>query len=116
MPSISRALIFALLAVTMPVAARAQTTSTLLGVVRDTSGAVIPGVTITVKHLRTNASRTVVRISSSVTSSGGSRTRGSHHAAALAAASISAITILCMLNIASVAARARRGSGSDTSS
>ncbi len=29
----------------MPAAARAQTTSTLLGVVRDTSGAVIPGVT-----------------------------------------------------------------------
>jgi hypothetical protein len=60
MPSFSRALIFTLLAVMMPAAVRAQTTSTLLGVVRDTSGAVIPGVTITVKHLRTNASRTVV--------------------------------------------------------
>ena len=47
---------------------------------------------------------------------GGSRTRGSHHAAALAAASISAITILRIVNIASVAALARTGSGSETSS
>ena len=60
MPWNARALISVVLIVLMPVIARAQTTSTLLGVARDSSGGVLPGVSITVKHLRTNASRTVV--------------------------------------------------------
>ena len=60
MLSIPRALIYALLVACMPAAAMAQTTSTLLGAVRDTSGGVLPGVSVTVKHMRTNASRTVV--------------------------------------------------------
>ena len=60
MPWSPRALISVVLIALMPVIARAQTTSTLLGVARDSSGGVLPGVSITVKHLRTNASRTVV--------------------------------------------------------
>src|SRR6058998_3791808 len=39
----------------------AQTsTATILGVVRDTSGALIPGVSITVKHTESGLTRTVV--------------------------------------------------------
>src|SRR5437867_1219239 len=60
MQSIARGLVFALLVVFAPVTAMAQTTSTLLGVVRDASGGVLPGVSITVKHIATNATRTVV--------------------------------------------------------
>jgi hypothetical protein len=55
-----RALIYALLVTAMPAAAMAQTTSTLLGAVRDTSDGVLPGVSVTVKHIATNATRTVV--------------------------------------------------------
>jgi hypothetical protein len=60
MAFISRTFVGALLVVFFAAASFAQTTSTLLGVVRDTSGGVLPGVSITVKQLRTNASRTVV--------------------------------------------------------
>src|SRR5438034_11066282 len=35
-------------------------TATILGVVRDTSGALIPGVSITVKHVDSGLTRTVV--------------------------------------------------------
>src|SRR5437588_10042810 len=39
----------------------AQTsTATVLGVVRDTSGALIPGVTVNVKHIETGLTRTVI--------------------------------------------------------
>src|SRR5713101_953248 len=39
----------------------AQTsTATILGVVRDTSGALIPGVSITVKHTESGLTRTVI--------------------------------------------------------
>src|SRR5262245_29337661 len=39
----------------------AQTsTATILGVVRDTTGALIPGVTITVKHVESGQTRTAV--------------------------------------------------------
>ena len=55
-----RALFHALLVIVMPAAALAQTTSTLLGAVRDASGGVMPGVSVTVKHIATNATRTVV--------------------------------------------------------
>ena len=50
MPWNARALISIVLIVLMPVIGRAQTTSTLLGAVRDTSDGVLPGVSITVKH------------------------------------------------------------------
>jgi hypothetical protein len=36
------------------------TTATILGSVRDDSGAVLPGVSVTVKHLDTGATRVVV--------------------------------------------------------
>lgn len=55
-----RAAIYALLLMFMPAAAMAQTTSTLLGAARDTSGGVLPGVAVTAKHIATNATRTVV--------------------------------------------------------
>src|SRR5712691_13044448 len=39
----------------------AQTsTATILGVVKDTSGALVPGVTITVKHTESGLTRTVI--------------------------------------------------------
>ncbi|PYQ71851.1 MAG: hypothetical protein DMG04_19660 [Acidobacteria bacterium] len=60
MRSSARRFIYALLVVLTPAASTAQTTSTLLGVVRDASGGVLPGASITVKHLATNAVRTVV--------------------------------------------------------
>src|SRR5262249_37942245 len=37
-----------------------SSTATILGVVRDTSGALIPGVTITVKHIDSGQTRTAV--------------------------------------------------------
>jgi len=51
---------YVLLVVFVPAVSMAQTTSTLLGVVRDASGGVLPGASITVKHLATNATRTIV--------------------------------------------------------
>ena len=41
-----------------PVSARAQSDATLTGTVKDTSGAVIPGATITARHVATNDVRT----------------------------------------------------------
>lgn len=50
------ALIFALLVIT-PVASRAQTTSTLTGVIQDQSGAVVPGVRLIAKLVETGQTR-----------------------------------------------------------
>jgi hypothetical protein len=56
-----RAALLALLAVTMPSAAVAQMTrGGLVGTVRDASGGVIPGVTVTVTNMDTNAARVAV--------------------------------------------------------
>jgi carboxypeptidase family protein len=60
MLSAARRFLFALSLVLIPTASIAQTTSTVLGVVRDSSGGVLPGASITVKHLATNAVRTVM--------------------------------------------------------
>ena len=43
-----------------PVAARAQSTATLLGVVEDASGGVLPGVTLTARHVATGVERSTV--------------------------------------------------------
>ena len=48
-----------LLLLTSPVAF-AQSTATLLGTVQDASGAVLPGVTVTARHIATGVERTVV--------------------------------------------------------
>ncbi|MBI4474384.1 MAG: TonB-dependent receptor [Acidobacteria bacterium] len=58
----SRRIIFipVLLLLFLPTPLLAQTTSTILGTVRDTSRAVIPGVLITATHVGTNISRTVI--------------------------------------------------------
>ena len=55
-----RVFLTALLVALVPAMSRAQTTSTILGVVKDSSGGVLPGVAITAKHLATNGTRTVV--------------------------------------------------------
>jgi len=60
MRSIVRALTGALALLISAAGAEAQTTSTLLGVVHDASGGVLPGVSITARHIATNATRTVV--------------------------------------------------------
>ena len=56
-----RAAIAALLALALPAAASAQLTrGGLVGTVRDASGALVPGVTVTVTNMDTNAVRTAV--------------------------------------------------------
>jgi len=60
MRTIGRVFLSALLVTLVPAVSRAQTTSTMLGVVKDSSGGVLPGVSITAKHLATNGTRTVV--------------------------------------------------------
>ncbi len=51
----------AVLIVLQPCLAFAQTaTGTIVGVVKDTSGALIPGVSITVKHTDTGQTRTAI--------------------------------------------------------
>ena len=59
--AVMRVALAALLALTIPVAASAQMTrGGLVGTVRDASGAVVPGVTVTVTNMDTNAARTAV--------------------------------------------------------
>ena len=58
---VMRAVAVAALALTIPAAASAQITrGALVGTVRDASGAVVPGVTVTVTNLDTNAARVAV--------------------------------------------------------
>ena len=47
------------LVVGFPLVARSQSTGTFLGVVKDTSGAVVPGATVTIRSLATDLTRTV---------------------------------------------------------
>ena len=58
---VMRVALVALIAITIPVAASAQITrGALVGTVRDASGGVVPGVTVTVTNLNTNAARVTV--------------------------------------------------------
>ena len=58
---VTRAALVALLAFTIPAAVSAQMTrGGLVGTVRDASGAVVPGVNVTVTNLATNAARVAV--------------------------------------------------------
>jgi hypothetical protein len=58
--SFARRLMAVLLAVTLPALAAAQsTTGTIQGTVRDNQDAVVPGATVTVRNIQTNASRSV---------------------------------------------------------
>ena len=58
---VMRVALVALLAITIPAAASAQITrGALVGTVRDASGGVVPGVTVTVTNLDTNAARVAV--------------------------------------------------------
>ena len=58
--SVKLSLMLAVLAVCVPVAGAAQTvTGTIQGVVTDSSGAVLPGVSVTLKNIETGATRTV---------------------------------------------------------
>src|SRR5712671_3704101 len=54
----SRTLLFSLLC--LVAAAYAQTLGTITGEVTDASGAVVPGVTITIRNVGTNAARKVI--------------------------------------------------------
>ena len=59
--AVMRAALVALLVVTIPAAVFAQMTrGGLVGTVRDASGGVVPGVTVTVTNLDTNAARVAV--------------------------------------------------------
>src|SRR3979409_983479 len=49
-----------LIAATCVVASAQETTGTITGVTSDSTGGVLPGVTVTVKNTNTGASRTVV--------------------------------------------------------
>src|SRR5438046_4998120 len=50
--------IFALIALGTCLSVAQTSTATILGVVKDTSGALVPGVSITVKHTETGLTRT----------------------------------------------------------
>src|SRR5689334_19674506 len=52
--------IFVLLVLSMAVARAQDTTGTILGTITDASGAVLPGVTVSVKNTDTSQSRTIV--------------------------------------------------------
>ncbi|PYK78353.1 MAG: hypothetical protein DME37_10340, partial [Verrucomicrobia bacterium] len=56
----SAAAIIALIALGTCLAFGQGATGAISGVVRDTTGAVIPGVTITVKHIESGLTRTVI--------------------------------------------------------
>ncbi|MFN7948712.1 MAG: TonB-dependent receptor [Blastocatellia bacterium] len=55
-----RTFLFASLLLCLTASAFAQTTSTITGTVQDQNGAVIPGATVTARHLETNLTRTTV--------------------------------------------------------
>src|SRR5512132_3761304 len=59
-------LALALIAGAVAVASAQETTGTLTGTVKDTSGAVIPGVSVTARNTATNVSTTVVSDQSGV--------------------------------------------------
>ena len=51
---------FVILSLSVAVASAQDTTGTILGTVTDASGAVLPGVTVTVKNIDTSQARTIV--------------------------------------------------------
>jgi hypothetical protein len=53
------AFVSALILSLLPVAGFAQSTSTILGVVKDSSGGVVPGATVSVRNTDTSLTRTV---------------------------------------------------------
>src|SRR5437899_11973352 len=52
--------IFALIALGIGLSVAQTSTATILGTVKDTSGALVPGVSITVKHTESGLTRSVV--------------------------------------------------------
>ena len=61
MPSTARTLLLLLTLVAAPVVGRAQTmTGTITGIVKDASGGVLPGVTVTMTQLETSRKETAV--------------------------------------------------------
>ena len=51
---------FVIFSLSVAVASAQDTTGTILGTVTDASGAVLPGVTVTVKNIDTSQARTIV--------------------------------------------------------